>query len=84
MEKVEFLKLAIEKKKEIAAFHFNETYMKYADKFHRGKSRKTTMADFKKNLKKAALICGVKIWPAKCDYIDKVDFGIKTIWTIIY
>lgn len=80
--KMQFFDEAIKAKRHIAAFHFNDVFLEFADKFYLGKSHKTTIANFKKWMQRAANHHGLKIVVAKVDQVDRVDFGVRNIWSI--
>lgn len=80
--KMQFFDEAIRLKRHIAAFHFNDVFLEFADKFYFGKPHKVTIDNFKKWMKRAAVKHDLKIEIAKVDHVDRVDFGIRNIWSI--
>lgn len=84
MEKMRFFSDAIKAKRHIAAFHFNDVFLEFSDKFYYEKGNKVTIANFKKWMRRAADHYGHRIAKGKADQIDRHDFGIRNVWTIIY
>lgn len=80
--KMQFFDEAIKAKRHIAAFHFNDVFLEFADKFYLGKSHKVTIANFKKWMQRAADHHGLKIVVANVDKVDRFDFGVRNIWSI--
>lgn len=80
--KMQFFDEAIKAKRHIAAFHFNDVFLEFADKFYLRKTHKVTINNFKKWMKRAAIKHNLKIVIAKVDHVDRVDFGIRNIWSI--
>ena len=80
--KMQFFDEAIKDKRHIAAFHFNDVFLEFADKFYPGKTHKVTINNFKRWMKRAAIKHNLKIVIAKVDHVDRVDFGIRNIWSI--
>lgn len=81
--KMQFFSDAIKAKRHIAAFHFNDVFLEFADRFYLGKSHKITIANFKKWMQRAANYHGLKIVVVKVDQVDRVDFGVRNIWSIL-
>ena len=74
----------IRQKRDIAAFHFNDVFCEFEDLFYKDKSYKTAMASFKKWMRYSADKHGLTIVKGKADHIDRHDFGVRVIWTMVY
>lgn len=83
-EKALFFNQVVEQKRHIAAFHFNDVFCEFSDLFYKGKPYKTVMASFKKWMQYIADKHGLSIIKSRTDYIDRHDYGMRVVWSIIY
>jgi len=83
-DKIIFFKKQIKEKRNISAFHLNDVFCEFSDLFYKNKPYKTVMANFKKWMKYSADMNNLQIIKGRADYIDRIDFGVRTIWTILY
>lgn len=83
-DKLIFLYQAIKNRRHIAAFHWNDVFCEYCDLFYKNKPHNTALQNFKKWMKVAAENKGHKVVVGIADQIDRVDFGMRRIWSIEY
>ena len=84
LTKMEFICAAIDQRRDIAAFHFNDVFCEFCDIFYKGESFKKPLVNFKKWMQRAADFKRVKVTKARVDHIDRYTFGVRNIWAITY